>query len=279
METLVWLCRQDQLWFELPVNGGLGHTYHSLASDDSHGGPSILLNVLWTEERAPYILHSKDHDSRTVLSAAVWRQAWWATFARQRPRRCDSSLDQLVTKLIQDGSDVHALDSSGSTPLNDAIRLFATYYDSSPLRPLDFAPEARAVFRIERKRPENRIPGSHFGSEAELDRPTDSKGRFRQFLSWWFERLDDGGCDLNDYVRHEHLQPPMCKFGRDGAVLGAQISKHFHYDETAQMLELDVQWAWTKIGGLDEFEELRSSIPHFGPWVFQFDFLSKNFFS
>ena len=265
MDTLVWLCRQDQWWFELPVNGGIGHTYHLLAKDIWHGGPSILLNVLWTEERAPYILHSKDHDSRTVLFAAVWRQAWLATVDRQSPRPIfDSSLDQLVTRLIQDGSDVHVLDSSGSTPLNNALRLFATYCDSSPLQALDFAQETREVFRIERKQPENRIPGSQSGSEAELDRSTDSKWQFRQFLYWWFERLDDGGCNLDDYVQHENLHPPMCKIARDGAVFGAQISKTFHYDKTAQTLELDVKWAWTKTGGSEELRELWYSIPHFG---------------
>ena len=265
METLVWLCRQDQLWFEIPVNGGLGHTYHSLAEGIWHGGPSILLNVLWTEERAPYILHSKDHDSRTVLFAAVWRQAWLATIGRQSFQPiCDCSLDQLVTRLIQDGSDVHVLDSSGSTPLDFALRLFAIYHESSPLKALDFAHETREVFRIERKKPENRIPGSQSGSEAELDGFTDSKWRFRQFLYWWFERLDDGGCNLDDYVRNENLQPPMCIVGRDGAVLGAQISKTFHYDETAQILELDLEWAWTEIEGLEILRELWFLIPHFG---------------
>ena len=126
METLVWLCRQDQFWLQIPVNGGLGHTYHPLAKGIWHGGPSILLNVLWTEDRAPYILHSRDHDSRTVLFAAVGRQASLATIDRESPRNiCDSSLDQLVTRLIQDGSDVHVLDSSGSTPLNNTFRLLA----------------------------------------------------------------------------------------------------------------------------------------------------------
>ena len=259
METLVWLCRQDQLWFEIPVNGGLGHTYHLLARGIWNGGPSILLNVLWTEERAPYILHSKDRDSRTVLFAAVWRQAW---LANNPQRMCNYSLDQLVTRLIRDGSDVHVLDSSGSTPLNNALWLFAMYCDNSPLIAQNFAHETREVFRIEAKKPENRISGSQSGSEAELDGSTDSKWRFTQFLSWWFERLDDGGCDLNDYVRHENLQPPMCKIGRDDAVFGAQISKTLHYDETAQTLELDVKWAWTKIGGSEELRELWYSIPH-----------------
>ena len=63
METLKWLCRQDQFWFEIPVDGGLGHTYHSLAMGIQHGGPTILLNVVWTEECAPYILHSRGNDS------------------------------------------------------------------------------------------------------------------------------------------------------------------------------------------------------------------------
>ena len=264
METLVWLCRQDQFWFEVPVNGGLGHTYHSLARDIWYGGPSILLNVFWTEERAPYILHSKDHDSRTVLFAAISRQAWLATIGRQFPQRCDSSVDQLIIRLIQDGSDVHALGPLGSTPLNNALRLFAIYHDSSPLKALDFAHDTQEVFRIETKQSENRILGSQSESEVQLDIFTDSKMRFRQFLCWWFERLEDGGCDLNEYVRHENLQPPMCKIGRDGAVLGAQISKTFYYDKSAQTLELDVQWAWTKVGGLDELKELWFDIPHFG---------------
>lgn len=263
LETLAWLCRQDQFWFEIPVDGGLGHTYHSLAKGILYGGPNILLNVLWTEERAPHILHSKDHDSRTVLFAAIWRQAWLATIARQSPRRCDSSLDQLITRLIRDGSDVHALDSLGSTPLNDALRLFAIYCDKSPLNALDFAHESREVFRIERRQPGNRIPGSEPASETQLDGSTDSKGRFRQFLDWWFERLDDGGCNLNDYIRRENLEQPICKIGRDGAVLGAQISKTFHYDNTTQTLELDVEWAWTKVGDSEELEELWFSIPHF----------------
>lgn len=264
METLLWLCRRDQLWFETPVNGGLGHTYHSMAWSIRYGGPSILLNVFWTEERAPYILHSKDHDSRSVLFAAVWRQAWLATIARESPLQVyDSSLDRLVTRLIQDGSDVHVLDSSGSTPLNDALRLFAIYHDSSPLRALHFAHETREVFRIERKKPENRITAPQSGSGTELEGSTDSKERFRQFLYWWFERLDDGGCDLVDYVRHENLQPQMCRIGREGAVFGAQISKTFHYDEAAQTLELDVEWAWTKIGGSEELKELWCSIPYF----------------
>ena len=259
METLVWLCRQD---FEIPVNRGLGHAYHSLAEGIWHGGPSILLNLIWTEERAPYILHFKGHDSRTVLFDAVRRQAWWATIYRRDLRQV--CLDQLVTRLIRHGSDVHALDSLGSTPLNNALWLFAIYCENSPLRVLDFAHENREVFRIERKRPENRILGSQSGSESELDASTDSKWRFRRFLHWWFKRLDDGGCNLNDYVRGEKLQPPICRIARDGAVLGAQISKIFHYDETAQTLELDMKWAWTKIGGLEELRELWYSIPHFG---------------
>ena len=261
METLVLLCRQDQLWFEIPVNGGLGHTYHLLAKDIWGRGPSILLNVFWTEERVPYILHSKDHDSRTVLYAAVERQACWANIASRSSRpNYDSSFDRLVTRLIQDGSDVHALDLSGSTPLNNALWQFAIYCDSSPLKALDFAHETREVFRIERKQRKNRMPGSQSGSEADLDGSTGSKWRFRQFLSWWFERLDDSGYNFNDYVRHENLQPPMCKIGRDDAVFGAQISKTLHYDETAQTLELDVKWAWTKIGGSEELRDLGFSI-------------------
>ena len=250
LETLVWLCRQDQFWSVIPVNGGLGHTYHSLAKGILHGGPSTLLNVLLTEERAPYILHSEGHDSRTVLFAAVWRQALRATRARHHPRHCDSSLDQLVTKLIQDGSDVHALDSSGLTPLNNAIRLFILYNDYSPFRAPGLAPEfreVREVFRIEKKQPETRIPGSQYGSEMEPDGSTDGKERFRQFLSWWFERLDDGGCDWNDYVRHENLQLPTCRYLQAGTLFSLQISKKFHYDKTAQKLELDLKWAWTKI--------------------------------
>ena len=263
METLVWLCRQDQFWFEIPVNGGLGHTYHSLAKYISYGGPSILLNVLWTEERAPYILYSKDHDLRTVLHAAVWRKARLATIDRQSLERYDSSLDQLVTRLIQNGSDVHALDSLGSTPLNEALWHFAIYCDSSPLKALDFARENRELFRIQMRRPENRIPRSQPGFEAQLDRSTNSKGRFMQFLNWWFEKLDDSGCDLDDYVRRENLQPRICKIGRDGAVLGAQISKTFHYDNTARSLELGMEWAWTKVGGSEELKELEFSIPQF----------------
>lgn len=113
METLKSLCRQDQSWFELPVNGGLGHTHHSLAKGIWHEGPSILLSYLWTEERAPYILHSRDNDSKTALSATVWRQAWLATIDRQSHLQIrDSSVDRLVMKLIRDASDVHALRST-----------------------------------------------------------------------------------------------------------------------------------------------------------------------
>ena len=265
METLKSLCRQDQFWFDLPVNGGLGHTYHSLAKDFWHGGPSILLDDLWTEERAPYILHSRDNDSKTVLFATVWRQAWLATIDRQSSLQGrDSSVDQLVTKLIQDGSDVHALDSSGSTPLNNALRLFVTYCDSSPFKALDFAHESREVFRMEKTPSGEGILGSHSGSGADLDESTDSKRLFGQFLYWWFERLDASGYDLNDYVRQEEtLHPPMCKIGRDDAVLGAKITKTIRYDETAQRLGLDVKWAWTKIGDSEDLRELRFSIPHF----------------
>ena len=264
----MWLCRQDQFWFEIPVNGGLSHTYHSLAKDIWYGGPNILLNVLWTEERAPYILHSKDHVSRTVLFAAVERQAWLATIDCRSPQRCDSGLDQLVTRLIRDGSDVHALDSLGSTPLSNALRLFAMYCDKSPLRALDFAHENREVFRIERKQrkqQENRIAGSQSGSKVQLDGSTNNKGRFMQFLDWWFDKLDEGGCSLNDYVRRENLQRPMCKISRDGAAFGAQISKTIHYDDAAQTLELDVEWAWTKVGGSKESKESWYSVPRFAP--------------
>ena len=102
------------------------------------------------------------------------------------------------------------------------------------MKALDFAHEAREVFRIEKKKPENRIPGFQSESEAEVDRSTDSKWQFTQFLHWWFERLNDSGCYLDDYIQHENFQPPMCKIGRDGAVFGAQISKTSHYDKTAQ---------------------------------------------
>ena len=192
-----------------------------------------------------------------------WRQAWLATVDRQSPLHVyDSSRNRLATRLIQDGSDTHVLSSSGFTPLNNALWLFATYHDISPLRALHFAHESHEVFRIERKRPENRIPASQSGSGTELEGSTDSKERFRQFLYWWFERLDDGGCDLDDYVRHEHLQPPMCKIRRDGAVFGDQISRTFRYDKSAQTLEVNVKWTWTKIGGSEELKELWFSIPH-----------------
>ena len=229
------------------------------------GGPSILLNDFWTEERAPYILHSRDNGSKTVLFAIVWRQAWLATIDRQsRLQGRDSSVDQLVTKLIQDGSDVHALNSSGSTPLNNALRLFVTYCDSSPLKALDFAHESREVFRIEKTPSGYGIPGSQSGSAADLDASTDSKRRFGQFLCWWFERLDDSGYDLNDYVRQEEtLHPPMCKIGRDDVVFGAKITKTIRYDKTAQRLELDVKWAWKKIGDSEDLRELWFSVPHF----------------
>ena len=268
METLKWLCRQDQFWFEFPVSGALGHTYHSLAMGMTgtwSGGPSILLNILWTEERAPYILHSRNDDGRTVLFAAVWRQAWLATIGRQdRLRVRDSSVDKLVTRLIQDGSDVHALDSSGSTPLNKALCLFVMYCDSSPLKALNFAHESRKVFRLEKIPLEYRIPGSQSGSGAHLDGSPGSIWRFGQFLHWWFEKLDDSGYDLNDYIRQEEtLHPPMCRVGRDAAVLGAKISKIFHYDKSAQRLELNVEYAWTKIGDIKDLSK---------PWETALDF-------
>ena len=261
-EPLAWLCREDQYWFEIPVNGGLAHTYHSLATGIWHGSPTILLNVIWTEERAPFILHSRDNDSRTVLFAAVSRQAQLATIHRLNPRHiCDFSSDQLVTKLIKGGSDVHVLDSSGSTPLDHAFQHFVVYHEASPLKAMDFAHVARVKLEIGTKQLKNRVPGSQSGSEAKVYGSTDINWLFMQFLYWWFERLDDGGCNLNDYVRHENLQPTMCKIGRHGEVLGAHISKSLHYDETAQTLELDMKWTWTKIGGSEEVEELWHSTP------------------
>ena len=74
--------------------------------------------------------------------------------------------------------------------------------------------------------------------------------------------LDKGGYDWNDYVRQEGtLRPRMCKFRRGGALFGTEISKTFHYDRAAQSLELNLEWAWTKIGDLEDLSELRSSIP------------------
>ena len=264
METLKWLCRQDQFWFEIPVDGGLGHTYHSLAMDIQDSGPTILLNVLWTEERAPYILHSRGTNSRTVLFTAVWRQARLTTIDCQDclPVR-DPVFDQLVTRLIQDGSDVHALDSSGFTPLTKALSLYVAYCNSSPLKTSDFAHESREVFRIEKPPSEYRIPGSRSGSEAHLDGVLpDIRWRFGRFLSWWFEKLHDSGYDLTDYFRQEEtLHVPICKVGRDGAIFGAQIRKLFHYDKTARRLELDVNYAWTKIGEFEDPRELQETFP------------------
>ena len=175
VETIKWLCRQDNLWFEIPVNGGLGHTYHSLAWSIWHGGPSILLDALWTDERAPYILHSRDHDSRTVLFSAIWRQAWLATCGHEdRLQVWDPSIDYLVTRLISDGSDVHALDSLGCTPLTKALWYFVTYCDSSPLKALNFAHESREVFKIEQLQSENGNPAFQSGSRSDLYGSTNS---------------------------------------------------------------------------------------------------------
>lgn len=228
-------------------------------------GPSILLNYLWTEERAPYILHSRDNDSKTVLSAIVWRQAWLATIDRRSHLQIrGSSVDRLVMKFIQDGSDVYALSSPGSTPLNNALRLFVTYCDSSPLKALGFAHESREVFQINKVPPGYGISGPQSGSGADLDRFPDSKRLFGEFLYWWFERLQDSGYGLNDYVRQEETpHPPMCKIGRDNAVFSAKISKTIRYDKTAHRLELDMRWAWTKIGDSKDIRELWFTILHF----------------
>ncbi len=258
------MCRQERSWFEIPINGGLSHTYHSLAWDIWYGGPSILLDVLWTEERAPYILRSRYENSETVLFVVVWHQAWYDTARHGDPPPVrDSSVDQLVTRLIRHGSDVHALNSSGFTLLNEAVRLFVIYCDSSPLRSFNFAHESREVFKIERISSECRIQGSQSGSGTDLNGSTHSIWRFAQFLYWWFERLDDSDYDLNDYIRQEEtLHLPVCEVGRDDAILGAKISKTFYYDKTAQRLELDVNWAWTKIEDVKGLSRLPKNFPY-----------------
>lgn len=199
-----------------------------------------------------FILHQWDGPVQTP--GWLCRQAWLATCGHEdRLQVGDSSVDQLVTRLIQDGSDVHALDSSGSTPLNKALDYFVTYCDSSPLRASNFAHESREVFRIENLPSDYVVPGSKYGSRANLDGSPDSVRRFGQFLNWWFERLDGSGYELNDYIRQEGtLQPPLCKFRQDCEILGAKISKTFLYDKTAQSLELSVECAWTKIGDIQD---------------------------
>ena len=267
IETLKRLSRQDRLWLEIPVNGGLGHIYHSLATALWHEGPSVLLNVLWTEERAPYILHSRNKSSETVLFAVVWRQAWNIFCLHKDPALVqESSVDQLVSRLIRDGADVHTLDSSGFTPLNQALWIFVTHCDISPMTALNSAHDFREVFRIERVPSEFRIGGSQSGSGADLDRSTDSIWRFSQFLYWWFDRLDDSGYDLNDYIRQEEtFHPPVYGMGRDDAIFDAKISRTFHYDKTAQLLELNVKWAWTKIEDIKDPSKRLKSIPHVCP--------------
>ena len=100
-----------------------------------------------------------------------------------------------MKKLIRDGSDVHALNSLGSIPLNNALWLFVTYCDSSPFRALHFAHESREMFRIEETLSEYVIPGSQSGSGTDLDGSTDSKRRFGPCFSdtemFW-------GCKIND---------------------------------------------------------------------------------
>ena len=166
-------------------------------------------------------------------------------------------------KLIQDGSDVHALDSSGSTPLNEAICSFVTYCDSSPLKAFKFAHVAQELFKIRKEPSEYYNLGSQSGSRAHLTEALDSTRRFENFLYWWFQRLDDSPYDLNEYIRQEEaLQPPIRKVCRDATILGATISKTFHFDKTTRTIELKLEWAWTKNPDVKDLSKLLITIPY-----------------
>ena len=54
-------------------------------------------------------------------------------------------------------------------PLNNALRAFVTYCDSSPLKALDFAHETREVFRIDKVPLGYGILGPQSGYGADLD--------------------------------------------------------------------------------------------------------------
>lgn len=262
-EPLKWLCRSDSFWFNLPVDGGPEHIYHDLvdvALDDT------LLDALWTKDRIPYILNSKNSCSETVLFVAVEKAASftcikWCPNCREQLAYTISRPDfnALVTRLIKGGSNLHALDINGNSLLSAILGHFLRYYNCSPFGLPSDGHSSLFVFTIEPPSSDNEIIRSppatgtwsseSYGSE---------EWRLEWFLNWWFEKLHECGCDLSTYIRNEESQLPLVlEIIRDDVILEGCLYQEFYYDKLAQRWNLSLDCTWQEIGDAQNLDPSR----------------------
>ena len=254
VESFSWLLRQDHFEVDIQLDSEERSIYHSLASSSSMymDGATLLLDVLWREENSCEIASMTDQLFETVLHKSLVRLVDNAIFLdldvlHLRNRPCHA----LISRLLKAGSNIHAQNIYGHTPLAHMITHILDFTMLSDHPPDRFV-EHFSVYP---------------GALADMDTPQEVNNHFitrqdrlgnlifgvsdkKRLLQWWFCFLLDQGFDLLDYIRVEGQLAE--RKGVEWALLRSNRypNRYFKmqvlHDETAQELEITVIFGCTE---------------------------------
>ena len=178
-EPFLWLLRQDH--FDVDIerrDGKLGRSiFHSKASPSpSKSGPRLMLDALFEEKNYSTLTNARDTRGDTVLHLAS--KKWCFTKLVSEKLRSNDPKDNasytLVQRLLEIGSDAHAQNHDGYTPLDLIID------------------EIIIQWRIER----------------DADYHRDYELLWRTTVRSWFAALVNAGYRLREYAETEHSLRP-----------------------------------------------------------------------
>ena len=225
-EPFKWLV--DQEHFEIDLEGQFGVAgdciYHKLAGPDLLGGPRFMLNQLWSHENISKITTIKNYDGMTVLHAAITSLCWCTLangdiFEPEIP-----AYGELVRRLLQAGSDIHAQDCDDLSPLDMIlfISLLGCY--------------------------ENQTDAE---SDLSMGIPHDPPEDSRAFVRWWVDEIANAGYDLKQYARKEQsLHPGGIVQKRptfpDGRIVDFSLHVMFTYGSARDDVEITWEEAYVE---------------------------------
>lgn len=175
-EPFLWLLRQDHFDVDIERRGEIwGQSiFHFKAVHKS--GPRLILDALFQEKNYPTLTEARDNLGDSVLHQAVW--AWCINVLelegeRSHDREVTESYT-LVRRLLEIGSDVHAKNSYGYTPLDRIMKEIAFF-----LR-----------------------------GRKDTDDLRDVKLLWRSLVRSWFAALVNAGYSLREYAETEQSLRP-----------------------------------------------------------------------
>ena len=123
-EPFLWLLRQDHFGVDIETRDEvLGWSiFHYKA--DHRSGPRLILDALFEEKNYPTLTEARDISGGTVLHQAVRRWCIEVLEESNRERSNDREVTTsytLVQRLLEIGSDVHAQNHDGYTPLDTIV--------------------------------------------------------------------------------------------------------------------------------------------------------------